>query len=198
MKSTFPVSAVLSILAAALLLTAAGCGEQTPEAEKKSEAVAEKTPEPKKEAAVEAVGTEPTSEETTKEKIVEDVAPDGYTTPRVAYARKNGIPEEFRGLSNPIEATAENIETGGKLFLRQCVMCHGTGGKGDGLGGKSLNPPPSNLALLAGTVSDGYLFWAMTEGGKTVGSLMPSLKGISEENRWQLVLYMKEELREKQ
>jgi mono/diheme cytochrome c family protein len=38
-----------------------------------------------------------------------------------------------------------DFAAGEKVFEAYCVLCHGAGGKGDGQGGKALNPPPRDF-----------------------------------------------------
>jgi len=49
------------------------------------------------------------------------------------------------GVSSP-----EKIAKGKTLFETNCSSCHGTEGKGDGVAGKTLNPPPRNFHELTG------------------------------------------------
>lgn len=49
------------------------------------------------------------------------------------------------GVSSP-----ERIAKGKTLFETNCSSCHGTEGKGDGVAGKGLNPPPRNFHDLTG------------------------------------------------
>jgi copper transport protein len=50
---------------------------------------------------------------------------------------------------------------GDALFAKNCAVCHGPGGHGDGPGGKNLTPPPADLtaghALMH--ADDSYAFW---------------------------------------
>ena len=47
-------------------------------------------------------------------------------------------------------STPEKIAKGKTLFETNCSGCHGTEGKGDGVAGKTLNPPPRNFHELTG------------------------------------------------
>lgn len=105
-----------------------------------------------------------------------------------------GAPTEYRGQTNPLAATAENIDAGGRLYQSQCAMCHGVEGYGDGEAGRSLSPSPALLAhlLQRPMAVDEYLLWAIAEGGQGFGTAMPAFKdALSRDEIWQVVLYLR-------
>jgi uncharacterized membrane protein len=116
---------------------------------------------------------------------------------RHRYVMMNGIPNEYRNLSNPIRANKENIKAGEKLYNTYCALCHGTKGYGDGPAGQTLNPSPSNIAsaVCMPMAADSYLFWTIAEGGKNRNTAMPSFKeSLSKEDIWKIILYVRSEL----
>jgi len=90
---------------------------------------------------------------------------------------------------NPVPANANTIALGQKLFVSNCMICHGQAGKGDGPGGAALEKRPTDLtARVRAGATDGELFWKITEGR----SPMLSWKGsLTETQRWELVDYIK-------
>lgn len=89
---------------------------------------------------------------------------------------------------NPVPVNANTIALGQKLFVANCVTCHGASGKGDGPGGAALEKKPADLgARIKAGETDGELFWKITEGR----SPMISWKSLSETQRWELVNYIK-------
>lgn len=46
------------------------------------------------------------------------------------------------GLSTAAPARAADDSLGSQLFESRCAFCHGAEGKGDGVAGKALDPPP--------------------------------------------------------
>jgi len=63
-------------------------------------------------------------------------------------------PASAKKITNPVSVKkrSSSAKKGAKLFSQYCVVCHGKIGKGDGVGGKALNPKPANLTSV--TVQD--------------------------------------------
>ncbi|MBI3092119.1 MAG: c-type cytochrome [Candidatus Tectomicrobia bacterium] len=100
---------------------------------------------------------------------------------------------------SPAPATPAAIQAGQRLYGTNCSRCHGVEGKGDGPTAYLMNPKPRNFAQrlykLHSTPSgqlptDADLYRTITLG--MPGSGMPPWKGkLSQEERWQLVHYIK-------
>ena len=100
------------------------------------------------------------------------------------------IPEEAKKLKNPITPSKVAIESARSIYLDKCSECHGDAGKGDGPQGKMYDPAPGNLtdAKHMSTLTDGELFYQISEGRRP----MPAFKKrLTEEQRWQLVLFVR-------
>jgi mono/diheme cytochrome c family protein len=90
---------------------------------------------------------------------------------------------------NPLAGNANATAAGQKLYVGNCMTCHGASGKGDGPGAAALEKKPADLsARIKAGATDGELFWKISEGR----SPMISWKGsLSETQRWELVNYIK-------
>jgi len=99
-------------------------------------------------------------------------------------------PASADAVKNPLAGNAQAIKDGGALFTKQCLMCHGNKGMGDGPVGINLSPRPGNLLLpKAQKMSDGAIFWKITNGKAP----MPTFKSsLTETQRWQLVDYIRD------
>ena len=91
---------------------------------------------------------------------------------------------------NPLQPTSENLAHGRVLFETVCAPCHGQFGRGDGSVVHLLEHKPANLLTGVSTnLPDGYVFGYIRNGG----IWMPSYDdAMSANERWQIVLYMRD------
>lgn len=98
-------------------------------------------------------------------------------------------PPSADAMKNPVAFDTAATSSGKILFTQHCVACHGIKGKGDGVAGIGLNPPPGNLASQkVQNQSDGAIYWKITEGNPPMASYKTTL---TDEQRWQLVNYIR-------
>jgi mono/diheme cytochrome c family protein len=108
--------------------------------------------------------------------------------------RQRGVPEAYRGASNPLARTPAVLEQGGALYAEHCAGCHDPSGTGHGEAGLALYPSPALLANLVRTPAgiDEYLLWAIAEGGAPFDSRMPAFEErLTREQIWQIITYMR-------
>lgn len=89
--------------------------------------------------------------------------------------------------ANPVTADAASLKAGRKVYVAECIDCHGSRGAGDGPGVKDLK---SKVPTLTGAdvwrQSDGELFWKLSTGRGD----MPGFDDmLSEEERWHVLNY---------
>lgn len=113
---------------------------------------------------------------------------------RQQYVMQEGIPDRYLAKHNPLPANQENIQAGGQLYQTYCVSCHGAKGYGDSAAGKTLTPPPANIAVAANRgmmASDPFLYWTLAEGGTQLNTTMPAFKDTLQEKQiWQIIAYL--------
>ena len=98
-------------------------------------------------------------------------------------------PSTADALVNPFKGNAAAIAKGKTLYLQMCSVCHGNGGKGDGLAAANLNPRPADhTSAKVQSESDGALFWKLTNGNPPMASYKSML---TDEQRWDLVDFIR-------
>jgi mono/diheme cytochrome c family protein len=108
------------------------------------------------------------------------------------------------GADNPLRkdqaAFAKHVATGGEIYIRNCMYCHGDNLDGKGHFAHGFNPPPANFQD-PGTIAmlqEAYLFWRIAKGGPGLpkeatpwNSVMPAWEDrLSEEQIWQVIMYL--------
>jgi glucose/arabinose dehydrogenase len=91
-------------------------------------------------------------------------------------------PAPAQAVKNPYAGQAQATLAGKDIYARNCSACHGSAGEGTG----SVPPLKNGPTQKA---SDGAIFWYITQGD--VSSGMPSWASLPEQQRWQVVTYLK-------
>jgi len=115
------------------------------------------------------------------------VAAVGFAASALAQAPWEA-PAAEKAKKNPLAADAKAAEQGKKVADINCVSCHGSKGKGDGVAAAALNPKPADwTSKKVQAESDGEIFWKISTGR----GAMPSWKHLPENERWALVRYIR-------
>lgn len=97
---------------------------------------------------------------------------------------------KVRNLKNPVPATAEAIAAGSQVYRQHCQSCHGPNGDGKGEKAPELSTAPGDFTdtkKMSG-LTDGELFWEITEGRHPMPAFADKL---SEQERWEAVDYIR-------
>jgi mono/diheme cytochrome c family protein len=92
------------------------------------------------------------------------------------------VPEKDRTRANPYENDGQAVLVGQKLFQQHCASCHGATAEGKG-------KRPNLHSDTIRSAKPGELQWLLTNGYLAKG--MPSWSRLPEQQRWQLVTYLK-------
>jgi mono/diheme cytochrome c family protein len=101
-------------------------------------------------------------------------------------------PADAKNVKNPLADKKNDkavVAEGKKLADTNCVSCHGPGGKGNGPAAAALPPPkPADwTSARVASETDGEIFWKISNGR----GAMPPWKHLPENQRWQLVNYIR-------
>ena len=105
-------------------------------------------------------------------------------------------PDEYYSRVNPVTPSDAAAKAAAAIFLGtarggNCSVCHGKNGDGKGPLASQYDPPPRNFscAKTVADVPDGQLFWIIRFGSP--GAAMPPHPSLSDEQIWNLVLYLR-------
>ena len=105
-------------------------------------------------------------------------------------------PADFLTRINPLPMSAKAIQAGETLFSKtakpaNCAVCHGNQGDGKSKMSAASVPPPRDFTCnsMMKDIPDGQLFWIIKKGSH--GTPMISFAGLSDEEAWQLIHYIR-------
>ncbi len=110
----------------------------------------------------------------------------------VMHAPEEGDPvPPYAGQTNPLPPTVATLEEGKRVFIRECWVCHGDNGRGDGIYRDVIQPGPPDFGDGSyGDFTDADYFWRISEG--VPWTAMPAWKvEYSDMDRWALTYYIR-------
>jgi len=131
------------------------------------------------------------------------IAPNQNAAPQADFSKNTWeLPEDADKTPNPVPSSAESIAKGKELYMERtkgnCVFCHGDTGAGNEANMPRLRRKPADLTNKERmtAMTDGEVYWKITRG---INGIMPAgEKRMSEEERWNVVNYVRTLSKEKQ
>jgi mono/diheme cytochrome c family protein len=114
-----------------------------------------------------------------------------YSKPAMHDPDEGDPPAGYADLTNPLDITTQMLDEGKTIFIRECMVCHGDAGRGNGPYRSTIQPGPPDFGDGSyGDYTDSDYFWRISEG--VPWTAMPSWKlQYGEEDRWKLVHYIR-------
>lgn len=98
-------------------------------------------------------------------------------------------PKASNTLVNPIPVSDTTLIFGKEIYKHHCASCHGIRGRGDGIGGTTLNKSPADFRKSSLVEqSDGNLYWKIVTGKPPMRSYNHVL---DDEAIWSVIHYIK-------
>ncbi len=110
----------------------------------------------------------------------------------IKSARENPwkVPTEYQNMKNPYADMEDEENIGRIVYSKNCKLCHGKKGKGDGTGARSLETPVADFTSETfKNQTDGSLYYKIYTGRGD----MPGFEKIipEDEDLWLLINYIK-------
>jgi len=100
------------------------------------------------------------------------------------------VPEAYTTMKNPYANTIDTENIGRSLFLKNCKLCHGQYGKGDGAMAENLDREIADFTKSAiQAQTDGSLYYKFLFGRNEMPAFKVKIK--NEEDRWLLINYLR-------
>jgi mono/diheme cytochrome c family protein len=98
----------------------------------------------------------------------------------MAYAQKK----------NPVEATQDSVAKGQSIYKKNCQMCHGEKGRGDGPAARNLKEKPFDFTEKAKMekLTDDEMFKVISKGKDP---MPPFERKLSETDRWHVINFIR-------
>ena len=114
----------------------------------------------------------------------------------VALYGQAGGNADAKKMKNPVASNAASVQAGNAIFQKQCAVCHGPMGKGDGAIVAALKPEatkPSNLADAQWThgSTDGEIFVVIRDGIGPKFEMKGQKGKLTDQDMWNLVNYIR-------
>lgn len=118
-----------------------------------------------------------------------DEAPRDWESRLMSSAVRATVHRSAASLQNPSSSIDDRIVAGGKLYLNDCVGCHGAPGQPASKFGATFFPPAPQFALNGTGYSQPEVFWVAKHGIRRTG-MTPQGPYYSDDELWNLAAFI--------
>lgn len=121
--------------------------------------------------------------------VAADVEPWAWESSLVTAAVRASVQRRAAGSQNPLPDSDATLIAGGKLYMSDCVGCHGAPGKPPSDFGASFFPRVPQFPKVGTGYSQPELFWVARHGVRMTG-MYPQSPGYSDAELWSLAAFI--------
>jgi mono/diheme cytochrome c family protein len=121
--------------------------------------------------------------------VVSDTKPPAWEARLMYNAVHASVRRSSPKLQSPLPATDETVIAGGKLYLNDCVGCHGAPGNPPSDFGATFYPPAPQFPAIGTQYSQTEVFWVAKHGIRHTG-MYPQGPSYKDEDLWRLAAFI--------
>lgn len=118
-----------------------------------------------------------------------DAKPSAWETGIMDSAVHASVRRRAPSVQNPVAPTDETLIAGGRLYLGDCVGCHGAPGKPASTYGVTFYPPVPQFFVIGTRYSDAQVFWLAKHGIRRTG-MFPEGPYYTDTELWTLSAFV--------
>jgi len=120
-----------------------------------------------------------------------DAPPSPWTSHFLYSAVHGAVRHRAPAQQNPLPADDNLLIAGGKLYLNDCVGCHGEPGQPSSEFGATFYPPAPQLPRTAPQYTEAEIFWIAKHGIRRTGMYAQG-RSYSDQDLWRLAAFIRQ------
>jgi mono/diheme cytochrome c family protein len=122
--------------------------------------------------------------------VAADAKPAAWEACLMTAAVHASVRRRAPAMTNPLPATDAILVAGGKLYMDDCVGCHGAPGQPPSDYGVTFFPPAPQFAHAGSQYADAEVFWVAKHGIRMSG-MYPQAPHYSDADLWHLAAFIR-------
>jgi mono/diheme cytochrome c family protein len=118
-----------------------------------------------------------------------DAKPPAWETEWMNSTVHASVRRRASGIQNPLTPTDETVIAGGKLYMNDCIGCHGTPGGSASKFGATFYPPAPQFPLVGTQYSQAEVFWIAKNGIRRT-EMFAQVPGYTDAELWRLSAFI--------